>query len=387
MPMQNFDFIIPTRIYFGRKILKDSLRKERTLLSGNLLIVTTGRSLIKIGYIRELMECLSEVIPNSTFTLFDEVDANPKVWQVEKAVRLGIEKHVRVIIGFGGGSAIDAAKAVAVGIGGGKPIDSFLFDGAIPPDTTLPVIAIPTTAGTGTELSKGAILTSTERTIKTGLRGENLCPKIAIVDSYFTEKIPERITIDTGFDVFAHALESFVSKKANPFSEMLSLEAIKIVIKNLPSLKKNLANTEARNRMSYASMIMGMNLASVGTALPHRLQYPIGARTDTSHGQGLMALYPSWLKYEYKYSKEKLDEVAKIIINDNEVNNKKLDSIKVICCFIKNLGFQQNLKELGLMADEVSVLEKDITGNVSNDPVFQEQDIIQKIYKESYLGE
>ncbi len=377
--MKDFNLSIPTRIYYGREIFKDSLYKEKELLNCNVLVVTTGYALDKLGYVKQLTEVLKD-ITKETFVFYD-IDANPKVEQVENAVKYGVEHDCKVVIGFGGGSSMDAAKAAAVGIGCKKPLNDFMFNGEVPSELTLPIIAIPTTAGTGSELSRGAILTSIERKIKTGIRGEHICPSVAIVDSYFTEQIPEKITIDTGFDVFAHAIESYVSRKSTAFSEMLSLEAIKTVVCNLPILKTDLHNQEARKNMSYASMIMGINLANVGTALPHRMQYPIGARTDTSHGIGLFALYPVWLKYEYKYNAKKIDVIAKLISEYQGLHSTS--SVECITKFLFLLQNKTTLADLGVKDGYISEMISDVSGNITADPASDEVDIIRKIYCES----
>ena len=194
------------------------------------------------------------------------------------------------------------AKAVAAGAGTSEDIDEYFYNGRELVDHVLPVIAIPTTAGTGSELSKAAIITDDVRRIKSGIRGAGLYPKVAIVDSIFTESVPYHITMETGFDVIAHAMESYISNAASPFTRMQSEYAAAIAGKMLPRLASDMQDTEARKYMSYASMIMGINLGNASTGLPHRLQYPLGAMTDTSHGAGLSALYTAWVYYEQLYS-------------------------------------------------------------------------------------
>jgi len=169
-------------------------------------------------------------------------------------------------------------------------IEPFFYGGR-EPGKVLPLVAIPTTAGTGSELSKAAIITDESRKIKKGIRGAALYPKVAIVDSVFTESVPYNITMETGFDVLAHGLESYISKSASPYTEMQSEQALRIVGTYLPALAENLQDREAREKMSFASMIMGINLGHASTCLPHRMQYHLGAHTDTSHGAGLEALF------------------------------------------------------------------------------------------------
>lgn len=374
-----FSLEIPTRVYFGRYGLAKALKEERAILGERVLIVTTGGSLKRLGYLDELKDVLKDL--SDYVYIYDKVSPNPELSAVDEAVKIGRSMEATSVIGFGGGSSIDAGKAVACGLACKKSIGEYYYNG-LEPEASVPMIAIPTTAGSGSELSKGAIISDEKTMQKKGLRGYSLYPKVAIVDSHFTEQIPYKVTMETGFDVFAHAMESFVSNKSNSFSEILSLEAIRIVGENLLKLAENLAETHAREKMSYASMIMGVNLGNVGTALPHRLQYPVGIATGTSHGAGLLALYPAWLKYEYKYSSEKIDQVAYALCG-KECHGESM-SLGEILLFINKLNVRNSLCELGITEAILDTLENKVSGNMQNDPAFIEEDIITQVYRQTY---
>ena len=252
----------------------------------------------------------------------------------------------------------------------------------MPTESTLPIIAIPTTAGTGSELSKAAIITDEERKVKNGIRGTALYPRLAIVDSWFTETVPFKVTMETGFDVLAHAIESYISRAATPYTEMQSEYAIRIVGKYLPRLAENLQDVEAREKMSLASMIMGINLGNASTCLPHRLQYPLGAHTDTSHGQGLAALFPAWVRYEYRYSGEKMKKVIKILADINCKDDT--DVVESISKFIKSLGLPITLRETGIEQSLISEMINEVSGSIEKDPAAQDKDIIEKIYHTAF---
>ena len=378
--MQNFSLNIKTRIYFGTNITGDALAKEADNISGNIMIVTTGRSLERYGYVKQLSMLLESNSRVEKVNVYDNISNNPKLTEVKDAIKIGKQNRVDMIVGFGGGSAIDAAKAVAVGISTDNNIEKYLFEGMTPGEETLPIIAIPTTAGTGSELSKGAIISSVEDKIKTGIRGENILPEIAIVDAYYTHTVPEKISMETGFDVLAHAVESYVSVKSNIFSEMLSEKAIEIVTECLPEIKADPTNVQAREKICYASMIMGLNLANVGTCLPHRIQYSIGAVTDTSHA-GLIALYPSWLSHEYKVNADKVNRILQLMgleYVDNE--NKAMEEFQG---FMRSLNLNYNLSGLGITKNELQMLSEKVTGNIRNDKLADEKDIIYTILEES----
>lgn len=378
--MREFVIGLSTKIYFGTHITEAALKQESRWFQGNIMIVTTGRSLITYGYLDSLQECLKEQTKGEII-IFDKISRNPKLEEVRQAIRIGKEKQVRTVIGFGGGSAIDGAKAAAAGIPLTEDIEECLLGGKEPPEDTLPIIAIPTTAGTGSELSKGAILSSPQHHVKAGIRGKNILPKAAIVDAGYTWTLPERTTMETGFDVLAHGIESYVSVKATLFSEMLSEKAIRIVGECLPLLKNQPNDREAREKMCFASMLMGMNLADVGTCLPHRMQYPIGAATDTSHGAGLMALYPAWIAGEYDVNSDRINHVLHWLGLGQAANAQQAKEKFVN--FLQKIEGIYSLKDLGITESMGDSLSSQVSGNLKNDKLAEIPHIIETIYKQS----
>ena len=377
--MKAYQLSVPTKVFFGRDILEEVISEQKQLFKGTVLIVTTGRSLIRLGYLKNLKELVQGMPDVDRVIVYDKISANPKLDEVIKGTDFGKKEGAEFVIGFGGGSALDAAKAIAVGIGHEESLEEFFYGKKEPTGKTLPVAAIPTTAGTGSELSKAAIITDDLRKIKSGIRGVALYPKLAIVDSRFTETVPFNVTMETGFDVLAHAVESYISKAATPYTEMQSEYAIKIVGQYMPRLADNLQDREAREKMCFASMIMGINLGNASTCLPHRMQYPVGAHTDTSHGKGLAALFPAWMFYEYPYAGDKIGKIIHLLMG---INCKDVtDVVESINRFIKGLGLSVSLNELGITEAVAGRLAGEVTGNILNDPAAQEDGIIGKIYK------
>lgn len=380
--MKPYQLSIPTKLYFGRNIWREAIQSQESLFQGNVLIVTTGRSLVRLGYVSALETELVACALVKNITIFESISANPKLSEVREGICLGKKENIDVVVGFGGGSAMDAAKAIAAGIGTDRDIGTFFYNGIEPGKETLPVVAIPTTAGTGSELSKAAILTDEEKKIKNGIRGEALYPKVAIVDFVFTESIPLSVTMETGFDVLAHAIESYVSLASSPYTQMLSEYAIQAVGTYLPRLAVSLDDIEAREKMSFASMIMGINLGNASTCLPHRLQYPLGAHTDTSHGAGLAALFTAWVEQEVKYAPEKLIKVTSLLCGNTI--DKAEESIEIIHQLIKSLKLPVSLKELGVKESQLYQMAAEVTGNIKNDPAAQEEGIILHLYQKAW---
>lgn len=379
--MEGFTLEIPTTIYFGNNNVEEALKKESTYLAGTIMVVTTGRSLVRFGYVNDLKRILDNLPLVEETLVFDDISANPKLEEIQDAVQWGIEKQVKAVIGFGGGSAIDAAKAVAVGVGTTERLERFLLEGIEPSDQTLPVIAIPTTAGTGSELSKGAILSSLIYQMKGGIRGTAILPKAAIVNPVYTWTVPVGITMETGFDALAHAIESYVAVKANYWSEMISEKVIKTVGENLLLLMNNLDDHQAREAMCYASMIAGINLANVGTCLPHRMQYAIGAKTDTSHGAGIAAVYPSWIQRQYGVNENKVKNII-YWLTGRKIENG-IEARKEMIRFMEKTDTIKTLSDLGIKKEDIPELIEKVTGNLNNDKLSLQKDIISGIYYDS----
>ncbi len=377
--MNPYRIMIPTKVYFGRNIWKEALKTQETLLRGNVMLVTTGRSLHRLGYVDALKQELQQCGRTGNIIVFDNVSANPKLSEIQEGISLGRQEKVDVIVGFGGGSAIDAAKAIAAGVGEKEDIEVLFCQGREPGDGTLPIVAIPTTAGTGSELSRAAILTDETRKVKNGIRGDALYPTVAIVDSCFTESVPFQVTMETGFDVLAHAVESYLSRAASPYTKMQSEMAVQIAGQCLPRLAACLDDTDARAQMSFASMIMGINLGNASTCLPHRLQYPIGAHTETSHGAGLAALFTAWIQCEHMYEAGKIERILELMTGHEVRGAKKCT--ETFCEFIKFLGLPSSLCELGIEKEKLPLLADEVSGNIKNDPASQQEGIILKLYE------
>lgn len=381
--MSLYQLNIPTKVYFGRDIWREALKAQKETLKGTVLLVTTGRSLNHLGYVNQVKQGILEYTNGENVVIFDNISANPRLSEVKAGILSGRREKVKAVVGFGGGSAMDAAKAIAVGIRETEEIEPFFYGGR-EPGKVLPLVAIPTTAGTGSELSKAAIITDESRKIKKGIRGAALYPKVAIVDSVFTESVPYNITMETGFDVLAHGLESYISKAASPYTEMQSEQALRIVGTYLPALAENLQDREAREKMSFASMIMGINLGHASTCLPHRMQYPLGAHTDTSHGAGLAALFTAWIAYEYSYIPKKIEKALELLTGEKVQG--EATCAEHMSRFIKKLGLSASLSELGVDKPLLKIMAEEVEGNLKNDPSVQGKDrsFLLKLYEAAW---
>lgn len=375
-----FELTIPTKIHFGTGCLRDALVAENSVLCGNIFVVSSG-SAKKSGLLEQVCGYIKELPNVRSVASFSSITSNPKVEEVNAGIEAALSNDTNVIVGLGGGSALDAAKAIAAGTGAKEHIDRYFFEGISPGERTLPIIAIPTTAGTGSELSKSGILTSRARSVKGGVRGGALYPRVAIVDPSLTYSVPKEGTMETGFDVLAHAVESYISRASNSFTHALSEQAILYTAKYLPMLANDLNDMEAREGMSYASMIMGINLGNASTALPHRLQYPVGALTDTGHGKGLIALYPAWIQLTYRYSPKLFNRIGELLSGHvctdyEDVQDAFLKFMDATCGRVK-------LSEMGLKPADADRMAEMVSGNLAMDPAGTTPEIVRAIYQEA----
>lgn len=379
----NFQYHLPTKVIFGR----GSLSKLSKLLEeygnkGGIVLIVSGRSAVrKHGYLNQVEEYFKKA--GWKTIIFDKISPNPKSDEVNKAIRK-IRKNdgktaCDLIVGLGGGSAIDAAKAISAGLNYSS-IEKIIGK-TINDQNLVPVIAIPTTAGSGAEVTKGAIITDTKKKIKSGIRGEALFPKVAIVDPELTLTLPPKITAQTGFDALTHAIESYVARKANIITDMYAEKSIELIAHNLERAIKNGKDIEAREKMSLAALLGGINVANASSCLPHRLQQAFGSVVDSPHGAGLAAVYPSWIRHAYPYAKKKIDNIAKIFgcSNCEEAIVKFIKRINLVDCRLKDLGAKKT--QIKQFIDKVS-------GNLENDPIpletIKKKELIRKIYEESF---
>lgn len=381
--INHFDFYSPTKILFGVGRIIEIGNVVKPL--GDRVLLVTGRiAMRKTGILGQVVDKLTA--SGVETTVYEGISRNPRATEVDEGVNLFNRSECQVIIGLGGGSAMDAAKAISVVSRSGGCVKQYLT-GAKQPTTAFPVVAIPTTAGTGSELSKGAIISEPSQHLKKGIRGEALLPKVAVIDPRLTLTLPPHITAETGFDVFAHAVESYISRKASPITELFSLKALSIVSKYLERVYNAGDDLEARSQMAFASMLMGFNLGNATTCLPHRMQYPVGAHTDTSHQIGLAALYPAWVERTYPHSPEKFGRIVQILspeLSELPLEEASNHSVEAITRFMAKLNLTVRLRDLGIQFEDCEKMANEVTGNVAVDPGDVSQAGIVSFYKAAY---
>lgn len=369
-----FNFNSPTDIYFGQGYFSKTAEITNNI-GTNPLIVCGRNSMRKNKYIEQISNNFSK--SKKKFILYENISPDAKSNEINEAISIVKKNKNDFIIGLGGGSVIDAAKAIAVGVCYSN-IEEIIGKTVEASSKHLPIVAIPTTSGTGSEVSKGSIITDINKNFKSGIRGNSLFPKIAIIDPIFSLTLPNNILAETGFDAFTHLFESYLAKKSNPITEKFSEEGISLILKYLPlSLKKK--DLEIKEKICFAALIGGINVANASTCLPHRLQQAMGSVKEVSHphARGLACVYPSWLKEEYKYSFKKINKLKKNL----KINSGKFD---FILDFMNKIKVNNCLTDYSVKNEHIDIFINNISGNLENDPIKKiDNNLIKKIYLNS----
>jgi alcohol dehydrogenase class IV len=287
-----FEFATATRIIFG----SGTLREAGPLAAGwindrdtSRVLIVTGRSIQRAQRLLDLLA--SEQLDCCTFS----VSGEPTVELVQRGTRLARDENCGLVVGFGGGSVVDTGKAIAaLATNEGEPLDYLEVIGRgqplkVPP---LPYIAVPTTAGTGAEVTRNAVLASAEHRVKVSLRSPLMLPRVALVDPDLTCELPPDITANTGLDALTQLIEAFVSVKANPLTDGICREGIRRASRSLRTVCWDGQDKAARGDMSLASLFSGLALANAGLGAVHGFAGPIGGMFDAPHGAVCAALLP-----------------------------------------------------------------------------------------------
>lgn len=383
-----FNYLQPTEILFGAGRLKE-LGKVSGKFGHRCLLVTVPT----FPEIEPALKLIKSVLKKSKIEMehFDGVIPNPTVEVVSSGARLARKCGAEFVIGFGGGSSIDTAKAIAVeATHKGTCWDYLYFRKTQPTEKTLPVIAIPTTSGTGSHVTQVAVVTNPAERNKSALYNSRLFPRVAIVDPELMLTLPPYQTAVTGFDAFCHAFESYITPKCSPYIEILALECLRLITMHLPKVIKKPENLELREKMAWADTLAGLCIASAAVTLPHGISMAMsGLYPQIAHGQALASVYPAIMRYTYKAAVEKFARVAHILnpplktVSDRVAARLLGDELEK---FIERLGIKKSLKELGVIETEIPLLAKAslILPDYKNHPYVVSREEVAKLLCQSY---
>ena len=343
--------------YFGagsRSVLADEIKKR----GFKKVFVVTDNELLKFGVAGKVTSFLDNAgIP---FQVFSDVKQNPTV----KQVKLGGEEFAAsgadVIVAIGGGSPIDTAKAIGIIAANPEFADVVSLEGvADTKNKSIPIIALPTTAGTAAEVTINYVITDEENVKKMVCVDPNTIPILSIVDAELMLSMPKGLTAATGMDALTHAIEGYITKGAWEMSDMFELKAIEMIAKHLPVAVENPSNIEAREGMALAQYIAGMGFSNVGLGLVHGMAHPLGAYFDIPHGVANALLLPIVMKFNATSCIEKYGDIAKAMgvntyaFSKIESANAAVDAVKALAV---KVGIPERLRDLNVTEESLEKL-------------------------------
>jgi alcohol dehydrogenase len=299
---KSFGFTGAKRVVFGSGLIAKLADHIQELGCGNPLVVM-DRNLGKSG----IRDRLSAVLKKGKMkcTLFSDIEGEPELELGDALAKLAISEKCDIVVGIGGGSAMDTGKAVAAIVGNkGKAADYLGLNKV--PGPGLPTIMIPTTAGTGSEVTFTAVFVRKDMKKKEGMNSPYLYPELALLDPALTLSLPPEPTATTGMDALCHAIESYTSVNASPMSELLSMEAIRLIASNLRTSVHNGSDLEAREQMLLGSLYAGLGLANAGVGAAHSLSYPLGGKFGIPHGMANTLMLTGIMAFNLPGALEKL---------------------------------------------------------------------------------
>ncbi|MCX7841550.1 MAG: iron-containing alcohol dehydrogenase family protein [Clostridia bacterium] len=321
-----YRFYIGTKVIFGKNCVFAS-RQELEKLGKRAFIVCGRNSARASGALKDVAGILEEA--GIAYEIYDNVENNPTLENVADAGCLASRFRADCIIGIGGGSPLDAAKAVAVlAVNEIEPVE--LYSGSFK-KKPLPIIAIPTTAGTGSEVTPYSILTRKDLRTKMSFGSEELFPRVAFLDARYTESMSYDTTVDTAVDAFSHAVEGYLSKRSTPVSDVLAVEAVSLFGQCIEPLLEGKIDFSVREKLLHASMLGGMVISHTGTTLVHSLGYSLTYFKSVPHGRANGVFMKEYLLFNYEYAKEKIDNIFKLLgIKDTEEFGDIMDRLAFI---------------------------------------------------------
>lgn len=369
--MKAFNYYQPTEIIFGSgKVSEIGVKAAK--FGKNCLLVTVPEFPAVAPLYKRVKGYLIEA--GISVAHFDGVVPNPTTDIVTAGTNIAKETKAEVIIGLGGGSSMDTAKAIAVETSHPGTAWDYLYYKTPPTKNTLPIIAVTTTSGTGSQTTPCAVITKTDVRDKSAIWHPNIFAKVAIIDPELMLTLPKEITAMTGFDAFAHNFEAYISNGTNPYVETIALEGIKLIVKHLPIVLKDGLNMDAREAMAWADTLGGLSISSAGVTLPHGIGMQIsGHCPNVTHGQSLAVSYPEFTRYTYKWAIEKFAIVGRILstelekLSDEDAAGKLCEEVDN---FLKEIGMWVSFKDLNVTKGEIRNIANDgqVLGDYKNNP-------------------
>lgn len=361
----------PVRIRFGNGMIS-RLPEEISALRGKNGLLVTSASFVKRGMADQLCKASDGAISH----VYGQVSANPDVTECDACARLLRENGCDFVVALGGGSVMDCAKAAATICLTDEPIANYLATGKQMPQEHLPLIAIPTTAGTGSEITCVSVLSDHSKGIKAPINSNGFYPAVAIVDPELTYSVPPYMTACTGFDVLCHAIEAYWSIHHQPICDALAIHAARLVFANLLTAYRSPKDAAAREKMAEASVIAGLAFTLPKTTSAHACSYPLTNMLGIAHGEACALTIAHFLRFNAQHGCARVQTLAKELGYDDA--DSLADAIEQLKA---KTGMRQDLKDYNLTDEQFEAL---VAGsqhpNLLNNPITVTEEYLRSMY-------
>ena len=386
--MYNFDFFMPAKVLFGAGRLKD-LHKEQLPGRKALIATSNGTSVKKYGYLASLERELDQA--GVGHVLFDEIRPNPTSDNVMDGAKKGRDNGCDFVIALGGGSVMDCAKCIALMMTNSGDIWDYSLSKAggkkQPAHDAAPIVAITTSAGTGSEVDMASVITNEKAREKTGIFFKSMFPTLSVVDSDLMMSVPPKFTAYQGMDAFYHASESVINKNEHPMGEMFALKAIELIAKYLPIAYRDGSNREARAYVALANTLAGYYMLCTSQ---HTMEHVMGSTHDNLvHGAGLIMISHAYFDFfaSRKAAEEPMIKMAKAMGVEDAKSGE--DFIKALDALIASVGCSDlKMSEAGITREELKTfparVHEVLGGDITADPLPLSDEDYLSIYEQSY---
>ena len=375
----DFSYHMPADLRFGRG-LADKIGDICKEIGGEKVLVVTGTGSTKrSGLLDRVLDSLKAAGLGAA--VFDKVTQNPLTTTVYEGVELAKAEGCGVILGVGGGSIMDAAKAIAFCTVNAGDVSDYIF-GKKQGAGALPIVLLPTTCGTGSEGNQIAVLTNPETKDKKALYTMQVMPRVSVIDPDVMTTMPKSVLSSVGFDAFTHSLEAYTSKKANPITDAQALLGMQLLADDLPKLVSGEGGAAEWEAVSLAATLGGMVIGAAGVSAAHGMEHPASGLKNIVHGRGLAALPPPIVERLATADPEKFARVS-VLLGGSGAEDCA-DSIRR---FLKAIDLSVKLGDLGITAEDVPWMTENCMkisiGNLKNAPVTFSREEVEQIYREA----
>jgi alcohol dehydrogenase len=374
------------RIVFGPGAI-EKIGAEVQLLKGKKVLLVTDPGIIQAGLLDSLTGPLhSAGLP---FALFAGVEPDPRIEVVEQCAEKARQESADLLIGYGGGSSLDIAKVASVLLTNPGPIDA-LFGIDLVPNPGLPVILVPTTAGTGSEVTPIAILSDTKEKLKKGIVSPHLFPEVALLDPQLTVGLPPLVTALTGLDALIHAIEAYTSVNAFDLTDHLAFRAMELLYDNIRTAYARGEDLEARSRMLEGSLLAGIAFANAGVTAVHAFAYPIGGEFHVAHGLANSVMLPHVMRFNLLGNLPKFADIGSALgLATDQLTDKEaaLEALEAIEDLVEDLNIPRRLRDLNIPREAIPSLSEGVmkVGRLlANNPRRITLEDARRIYEEAW---